>query len=49
VVRDDEWEDAVSIISQAARTGHLRDGIIYISAVPGVIRIRNEQRNEAAI
>jgi len=49
VVRDDEAEDAVRIISQAARTGHMKDGIIFVSAVAEVIRIRNGQCNEAAL
>ncbi len=49
VVRDDDAEDAVRVISQAARTGHMRDGIIYVSEVAEVIRIRNGQCNEAAL
>jgi nitrogen regulatory protein P-II 1 len=49
VVPDDLREKAVQAILGAARTGHIGDGKIFISPVEDAIRIRNDERGEAAI
>jgi nitrogen regulatory protein P-II 1 len=46
----DELKDKVVLaILGAARTGHIGDGKIFISRVEEAIRIRNDERGEAAI
>ena len=40
---------AVEIITQAARTGRIGDGKIFVSPVDEVIRIRTGERGEEAI
>jgi len=49
VVNDDMKDKAVDAILRAARTGHIGDGKIFISTVEDAIRIRNDERGEAAI
>ena len=49
VVPDALREKAVQAILSAARTGHIGDGKIFISRVEDAIRIRNDERGEAAI
>ena len=50
VIIPDEIEDfVVNAIVRAARTGKFGDGKIFISPVEDVIRIRTEERGEAAI
>src|SRR6202789_1621535 len=44
VVADDMVEKAVQAIINAARTGKIGDGKIFISKVDEVIRIRNDER-----
>ena len=43
VCNDSEVEKIVSIISSKGRTGNPGDGIIYVSDVERVIRIKNEE------
>jgi nitrogen regulatory protein P-II 1 len=49
VVTDAMVEPAVQAIIQAARTGKIGDGKIFISKVDEAIRIRNDERGEIAI
>ncbi len=48
IVNDDEVENCVSLITQAAKTGKIGDGKIFVMPVDEVIRIRTgESGNEA--
>ena len=49
VTRDDRLEAVVNAISDAARTGKIGDGKIFIHEVEQVIRIRTGEQGEAAI
>jgi nitrogen regulatory protein P-II 1 len=49
VVRDEMVEPAIQAIMQAARTGKIGDGKIFVSRVDEAIRIRNEERGEIAV
>jgi nitrogen regulatory protein P-II 1 len=49
VVRDDSVEQVVNAIIEAAATGQLGDGKIFITALDEVVRIRTGERGEAAV
>jgi nitrogen regulatory protein P-II 1 len=49
VVKDADTERAVSIIVEAARTGAIGDGKIFVSPVSDAIRVRTGERGEAAL
>lgn len=49
VVTDDLVDKAVQAITTAARTGKIGDGKIFLSRVDDAIRIRNDERGEAAL
>jgi len=49
VCEDDVVERAVEAIVNAARTGRIGDGKIFISTIEEVIRIRTGERGEDAI
>jgi nitrogen regulatory protein P-II 1 len=49
VCSDDLVDRAVEAISQAARTGRIGDGKIFISEVQEVIRIRTGERGDDAV
>ncbi len=49
VLADDMAEKAVQAIVAAARTGKIGDGKIFLSRIDEVIRIRNEERGNAAL
>ncbi len=49
LVRDDEVDTVVEAIIGAANTGKIGDGKIFVHSVDEVIRIRTEERGEAAI
>ena len=49
VVDDDRVDTVVNAIQDAARTGEIGDGKIFISAVDSVIRIRTGDRDSDAI
>jgi nitrogen regulatory protein P-II 1 len=49
VVPDDLAERAIEAIVQAARTGRIGDGKIFVSDVQEVIRIRTGERGEDAV
>ena len=49
VVGDDIVEKAVQAITTAARTGKIGDGKIFLSHIDDAVRIRNDERGEAAL
>jgi len=49
VVNDNLKDKVVEAILSAARTGHIGDGMIFISRVEEAIRIRNDERGENAL
>jgi nitrogen regulatory protein P-II 1 len=49
VVAENQTERAVEAIINAARTGKIGDGKIFVSSVEQVIRIRTGESGEAAI
>ncbi len=49
VVEDGQVEDAVGAIQQAARTGRIGDGKIFIVPVEDAIRVRTGERGAIAI
>ena len=49
VVADDQVEPCLEAITEAARTGKIGDGKIFVSAVEQVVRIRTGETDEAAV
>jgi nitrogen regulatory protein PII len=49
VVDDDQVETVVDAIQNAARTGEIGDGKIFISTIDSVLRIRTGDRDSDAI
>ena len=49
VIEDDMLERAVEAIMQAAHTGRIGDGKIFISSVEDAIRVRTGERGKEAI
>src|SRR3712207_2226726 len=48
-VRDDDASKAVDAIVEAARTGEVGDGKIFVAPVSRVVRIRTGEQDEAAL
>lgn len=49
VVSSDKVEQVITTLTTAARTGKIGDGKIFVSPVEEVIRIRNNDRGDAAL
>ena len=49
VVADGRVAEAVGVILTSAKTGKIGDGKIFVSSVDEVIRIRTEEKGEAAV
>jgi len=49
VLADDMVERAVEAIVNAARTGQIGDGKIFLSKIDEAIRIRNQERGVSAL
>ena len=49
VVHDDRVNEVVETIVKAARTGNIGDGKIFLSRIDEAIRIRNDERGDAAL
>ncbi len=49
VLPDDAVEKAVQAIANAARTGKIGDGKIFLSRIDEAIRIRNDERGESVL
>jgi nitrogen regulatory protein PII len=48
-VRDEMVASVIAAILGSARTGKIGDGKIFITALPEVVRIRTDERGEAAV
>ena len=48
-VKSDETEKAIQAIVEAARTGEVGDGKIFVYPIAEAVRIRTGDRNEAAL
>ena len=49
VVTDDRVAKAVEVIVQAAKTGKIGDGKVFVTPIEQAIRIRTEEHGDAAI
>jgi len=49
VLPDDAVDKAVQAIANAARTGKIGDGKIFLSRIDEAIRIRNDERGEGVL
>jgi nitrogen regulatory protein P-II 1 len=49
VISDDRVQRAVDAIVQAAKTGKIGDGKVFVMTIEEAIRIRTEERGDAAI
>lgn len=49
VVPDDRAEEVIEIMLEAARTGEIGDGKIFVATVEEAVRIRTGERGEAAL
>ena len=49
VVDDDQADRVVEAIANAARTGRIGDGKIFVSSIESVVRIRTGERDSDAI
>jgi nitrogen regulatory protein PII len=49
VVADATVTSAVDAIIKAARTGKIGDGKVFVSAIENAVRIRTEEKGDAAI
>ena len=49
VVDDQDAEDVVGIVVKTAQTGRIGDGMVWVSPVETVVRVRTGDRDEAAI
>ena len=49
VINDDQLDERIEAITNAARTGKIGDGKIFVSTVEKVVRIRTGEMDEAAI
>jgi nitrogen regulatory protein P-II 1 len=49
VVQDAQLEDAIKAIQEAAHTGEIGDGKIFVYSVFDVVRIRTNERGDIAL
>ena len=49
VVKDEDVDKALNAIVEAARTGKIGDGKIFVTPVEKIVRIRTSEENEEAI
>jgi nitrogen regulatory protein PII len=49
VVSDGQAENAVATIVKAAKTGKIGDGKVFVSGIEEAVRIRTEEKGEAAV
>ena len=49
VVAEDQVDRCVEVISEAARTGKIGDGKIFITPIERIVRIRTGEEDESAI
>ena len=48
-VNDSDLDQAVNVIIEAARTGEVGDGKIFVYPISEVVRIRTGERNQSAV
>ncbi len=49
VVRDDQAEQVIQAITDAARAGEIGDGKIFVTAIEDAVRIRTGERGDKAL
>ena len=49
VLSDGQLENAVAVIIKAAKTGKIGDGKVFVSNVEEAVRIRTDEKGEAAV
>jgi len=49
VISDGQAENAVATIVKAAKTGKIGDGKVFVSSIEEAVRIRTEEKGEAAV
>jgi nitrogen regulatory protein P-II 1 len=49
VVPDNRVDEVIATVAAAARSGKIGDGKIFVSPIEEVVRIRNDERGEAAL
>jgi len=49
VVGDQQMDNAVAAIIKSAKTGKIGDGKVFVSKVEEAVRIRTEEKGEAAV
>lgn len=49
VIKDEVFEDCIATLSQAARTGQVGDGKIFVTDIERAIRIRTGDEDERAV
>jgi nitrogen regulatory protein P-II 1 len=49
IVEDSDTDSVVDTIVQAAQTGRIGDGKVWVSSVESVVRVRTGDKDEAAI
>ena len=49
VIADEKLDEAITVIVKAAKTGKIGDGKVFVSTVEEAVRIRNEEKGEAAV
>jgi nitrogen regulatory protein P-II 1 len=49
VIGDEQVDTAVAAIIKAAKTGKIGDGKVFVSSIEEAVRIRTEEKGEAAV
>ncbi len=49
VIAEEQVDEVVALISEAARTGKIGDGKIFVSSIEKIVRIRTGEEDEEAI
>jgi len=49
VISDDHLDEAVAAIVRTAKTGKIGDGKVFVSSIEEAIRIRTDEKGEAAV
>ena len=49
VIPDEKLDEAVEAIVKAAKTGKIGDGKVFVSTIDEAVRIRTEEKGDAAV
>ena len=49
IVNDEDVDSTLAVIVEAAKTGKIGDGKIFVTSIDEVVRIRTEQRGSEAV